>query len=264
MKNRKAIITIVVVLIISLNISAQVAVNTDGSSADGSAMLEVKSSTKGFLPPRMTEDQRDDISDPATGLIIYQTDGTAGLYQYNGVAWEAIGGSSADSHYVGELYGGGVVFWVDQTGQHGIIAGMIDLSDRYEWSNVHNIEIGSSAQSDWNGSGNTTAIIAQENHTESAAKLCEDYTNVDYGTGVYNDWYLPSIAELSHIWNNFYDLQKALTNDGSDLTKPLGSSYYWSSTEFGADMGLEFTFLIGRVGYTNKWSGSFVRAVRAF
>lgn len=35
---------------------------------------------KGFSLPRMTETQRDDISNPATGLIIYQTDGTAGLY----------------------------------------------------------------------------------------------------------------------------------------------------------------------------------------
>ena len=59
---------------------------------------------------------------------------------------ETVGG-----HYVGELYGGGVVFWVDQTGQHGLICSMIDLSDSQAWSNVTETLIGTSAQSDWDG-----------------------------------------------------------------------------------------------------------------
>jgi len=81
---------IAIAILASYSINAQVAVTTDGSSADGSAMLEVKSTDKGFLPPRMTETQRGDISNPATGLIVYQTDGTSGLYQYNGTAWAAL------------------------------------------------------------------------------------------------------------------------------------------------------------------------------
>jgi len=53
---------------------SQVAINTDGSQPDASAMLDVKSTTQGFLPPRMTTTQRDAISSAATGLIIYNTD----------------------------------------------------------------------------------------------------------------------------------------------------------------------------------------------
>jgi len=52
-----------------------------------SAQLEVISTTKGFLPPRMTSAQREAISAPATGLVVYQTNGTAGLYYYNGTTW---------------------------------------------------------------------------------------------------------------------------------------------------------------------------------
>jgi hypothetical protein len=65
-------------IIASYSINAQVAITTDGSSADPSAMLEVESTTKGLLPPRMTEQQKNDIITPATGLLIYQTDGTSG------------------------------------------------------------------------------------------------------------------------------------------------------------------------------------------
>ncbi len=57
----------------SCTITAQVAVTADGSSADGSAMLEVKSTDKGFLPPRMTETEIGNIASPANGLMVFNT-----------------------------------------------------------------------------------------------------------------------------------------------------------------------------------------------
>jgi hypothetical protein len=62
-----------------------VSINTDGSAADGSALLDVKSTAgtpKGMLVPRMTATDRGNIGSPATGLIVYQTDAPAGFY-YN-------------------------------------------------------------------------------------------------------------------------------------------------------------------------------------
>jgi hypothetical protein len=59
-----------------------VAINTDGTAADNSAILDVKSTTQGLLVPRMTASERGNITNPATGLIVYQTNGTAGFY-YN-------------------------------------------------------------------------------------------------------------------------------------------------------------------------------------
>ncbi len=59
------------------------------ASPDAAALLEVTSTTKGFLPPRMTEVQRDAISSPPAGLMIYNTT-TNKLNFYNGTAWEAV------------------------------------------------------------------------------------------------------------------------------------------------------------------------------
>lgn len=52
-----------------------------------SAQLQVDSTTKGFLPPRMTQTQRNAIASPAIGLEIYQTDGVEGKYIYKSTGW---------------------------------------------------------------------------------------------------------------------------------------------------------------------------------
>ncbi len=75
-----------------------VGINSDNSTPAASAILDVKSTDKGVLIPRMTEAQRNLIASPATGLLIYQTDGTDGFYFYNGTAWTSLsGGGSGDN-----------------------------------------------------------------------------------------------------------------------------------------------------------------------
>ena len=54
---------------------------------DASAALEVRSTAQGLLLPRLTTAQRDAIAGPAAGLLVFQTDGTQGLYYYTGVVW---------------------------------------------------------------------------------------------------------------------------------------------------------------------------------
>lgn len=73
---------------------AQVAINTDGSAPDNSAMLDVKATGFGLLVPRMTFAQRP--AAPANGLIIYQTNNTPGFYFFDGVAWQRVGTASSD------------------------------------------------------------------------------------------------------------------------------------------------------------------------
>jgi hypothetical protein len=67
-----------------------VAINIDGTNADNSALLDIKSNSKGILIPRVTSAQKTAIVTPATGLLIYQTDGTSGFYFYNGNTWAPI------------------------------------------------------------------------------------------------------------------------------------------------------------------------------
>ncbi|MEI6348558.1 MAG: tail fiber domain-containing protein [Bacteroidota bacterium] len=89
----KQILTIIALfLLVTFSAYAQnVGINADGSSPDGSAMLDVKSTSKGLLIPRMTAVQKTAILSPVAGLMVYQTDATAGFYFWNGSAWTQIG-----------------------------------------------------------------------------------------------------------------------------------------------------------------------------
>ena len=100
-KNWLLLITAVLLFVSNLSFSQGVSVNNDGSSPDTSAMLDIKSTTKGVLVPRMTQSQRNSIPLPGTGLMIYQTDSTPGFYYYTGSIWQAIAGpgSTVVSHW---------------------------------------------------------------------------------------------------------------------------------------------------------------------
>ncbi len=72
---------------------SQVAINTSGNPPASSALLDLSSTELGVLFPRMTAAQRDDITDPATGLMVFVTDNNS-IYVYDGSSWiEGIGGS---------------------------------------------------------------------------------------------------------------------------------------------------------------------------
>ena len=82
---KKLLFILAAIITLSLTVNAQVSVGI--ASPNGSAMLDVTSTTKGLLTPRMTATQRAAISNPATGLIVYQTDDITGFYYYTGAAW---------------------------------------------------------------------------------------------------------------------------------------------------------------------------------
>ncbi|HMG83848.1 MAG TPA: hypothetical protein VK559_12480, partial [Ferruginibacter sp.] len=69
-----------------------VAVNTDGSTADPSAMLDVKSNNQGILIPRVTSTAS--ITSPVTGLLIFQTTAPVGFYYYDGATWDYLQNSA--------------------------------------------------------------------------------------------------------------------------------------------------------------------------
>jgi hypothetical protein len=89
-KSKHFLVTAFIIMLAINSFSQGVGINTDESDADPSAMLDVKSTDKGILIPRMTMTQRTAISSPATGLIIYQSDNNPGFYFYNGTNWVQI------------------------------------------------------------------------------------------------------------------------------------------------------------------------------
>lgn len=84
------------ILIPSITDAQSAAITTDGSNAHASAMLEVKSTNKGMLVPRMTTAQRTAIASPAKGLLVFDND-TGDFWFYNGTAWVSLtSGESAN------------------------------------------------------------------------------------------------------------------------------------------------------------------------
>jgi hypothetical protein len=83
---KNLLFSLFIFLIFPLSLSAQVGVNGTNSDPDPSAMLDVESTNKGLLMPRMTTNQRDGIANPAAGLMIYNVDDSCFNY-FSGLEW---------------------------------------------------------------------------------------------------------------------------------------------------------------------------------
>jgi hypothetical protein len=202
-------------------------------------------------------------TDPNGGAN-YSITGTSQLLSVPYALYAANAGTAAGggnfTHYIGEAFGGGVIFhlWKDAQGvEHGLIVDKTDLSTSQVWSNLNSTLIGASAQSRRDGLSNSNAIVGQAGHTSSAAALCLNSTN-----GGQNDWYLPSIQELNMLWNNYYTVALSLTQI-SGATQ-LQTTYYLSSTEYSFNFAYAFVFSTMVADGVSKNDPTPVRAVRAF
>ena len=193
-------------------------------------------------------------------------------------------GAGPPVHVIGENYGGGIVFYVYDGGQHGLIAAKHDQTssdDGIQWYNgTHRI---TGAQSDGPGSGemNTAIIISTQISDDIegvfAAKRAAEYAVQEDGTTgcalmfpalpsqtCYGDWYLPSITELDLMYRNIGPgAQAPLTNVGGFIDFP-GHFAYWSSTEYTSNAALMMYFDNGSVGGFGKDGRLRMRAIRSF
>ena len=161
------------------------------------------------------------------------------------------------THYVGESYGGGIVFYVYDNGQHGLIAATSDQAVNIRWNAGVNSNTIALADGLGAGKKNTATIIASQGFGDGqtyAARACNEYT-VTSGGVTYGDWYLPSKYELN------------LLRDAKFVVGNFAGFFYWSSTEinqttsWGQYFDLTTTQSAGdKVSYdTNR-----VRAIRSF
>jgi len=123
---RKIAASILLLLLIIRHPSlAQVAVNTDASLPDASAMLDVKSTSKGMLVPRVTTAQRTAFVAPAEGLWVYDTDTKTFWYYSIGPGWQQIANSigSLTLPFSGSANSASTLFSITNLGTGGAISG---------------------------------------------------------------------------------------------------------------------------------------------
>lgn len=214
MKNIYVCITLLFVMSIGTRLYAQLSITADGSPPDSAAMLEIKSENKGLLLPRI--DYNNKPSTPVAGLLIYVTANGPfgnGLYMGTGQGWSKLG---TVGHTKGELAEGGIVFYVDATGMHGLVSALADEPGYPEWGCDSSL-IGPGAQHYglMEGDLNTAAIVAGCSEYEFAAKVCDDLV-----LNSYSDWYLPSKEEQDSMFYN-RDLIGGFVE----------GEWYWSSSE---------------------------------
>jgi hypothetical protein len=90
-------ITTLLLFFIGLGSFAQVGIGN--TNPDPSSILDLTSTTQGMLAPRMTESERDAITSPANGLLIYQTNNASGFYYWDGSSWKSFGGGGTDNDW---------------------------------------------------------------------------------------------------------------------------------------------------------------------
>ena len=274
----KQLFTFLAAVLLTATTFAQVGINIE--TPDASAALDITSTTGGLLVPRMTKDDRGFIDTPATGLIVYQTDGTPGFYYFNGTSWEGYYSQAevdaliaaldaritALEPAVGDVYQGGVVFYIFVEADadyvagetHGLIAAVADQSSGIQWRNGNtNQTTEATGTAVGTGSANTDAIILVQGPvaTSYAAGLARAYA-----AGGYTDWFLPSKDELNLMYSNIGQ-GSLLGNIGN-----FDDDYYWSSTEhdYSNAWYMHFDAELAFMAFNVKYYPANVRAVRAF
>jgi len=157
-----------------------------------------------------------------------------------------------DTHQVGELTEGGIVFYIDETGQHGLVAALEDIEGTYEWGCYGTELFGADGEGIGTGYQNTLDIVAGCSETPIAAS-----ETLVYEGGEYNDWYLPSKDELLEMYS---------TIGNGSLEGNIGSfnsTHYWSSSEYDNDWAWDVNFGIDSPN-SNKNNLQSVRPIRAF
>jgi len=237
------------------------------SNPDSTAKLDISSFNKGIMIPRIDFDDRPQLATP--GLLIFVTAngpyGNNTFYYFNGDGWVRM----LTSYYIGQSYGGGKIFWLDEEGQHGLIAAENNAGD-YPWGcmvdyiwdlesgigmgekNTNTVELHYQELEHYNGGHCWYDFF--NNFDSLAARICYHST-----LNGFFDWFLPSKDELNQLYLN------------KSKFGIFNSIPYWSSTICedsdpcsGGDAAWTQNFLTGIQLNMNRHFENSVRCIRRF
>ena len=153
---------------------------------------------------------------------------------------------------IGDVMECGIVFYLDETGKHGLVAAMEDLVI-YEWGCYGTNILGADGQAIGTGYQNTLDIVAGCSGTNMAA-----FNALSSTIEGYTDWYLPSLEELQEMYNT-------IGNGGPEGSiDDFENHWYWSSSEDDYNRAWVVSFSDGGSYSSNKSTADRVRVIRAF
>lgn len=185
-------------------IDAQVGINT--SNPDPSAALDIQSTTGGLLIPRLTASEKNSITSPANGLLVYQTTSPSGFYYYNGTTWTHFSNQTStpkvlfNNQIEYTIYGG-----VDQIG-------MIDVISSGEIYYLNS----------WEYPSNMLVQVTHANHGLTTG----DYIYVHDVDGY------KSYTNSAGATTNYFEVSNVISQDAFEIVM----------SEPGAGSGSEFTY----------------------
>jgi hypothetical protein len=147
-------------------------------------------------------------------------------------------------YQIGDFAHGGIIFWLDETGEHGLVCTKSDIAEstqwdtevdyknvteKYEYPPERNTKSVAILDGIYAGKENTKSIIKFVGKSEMfyAALICDEYI-LEMDSVLYDDWYLPSREELNIMYLNRAIINETATQKGGES---LDKKRYWSSTD---------------------------------
>jgi hypothetical protein len=159
--------------------------------------------------------------------------------------------SVSQKHFIGEHFGGGIIFYLDKTKMHGLIAAPEDFEEPAVWSKKDTLNGAKSAKIG-GGRANSNGIYKTQGNPQDEGDDYAALECVELTENGYSDWYLPSKDELNEIY-----LHK-------DVIGGFLPFSYWSSTEVNATTAWYQNFSTGTQVIEVKIGGYGIRPVRYF
>jgi hypothetical protein len=165
--------------------------------------------------------------------------------------------STVSTLAIGQEWQGGIIFYLDASGKHGLISAPTDQSAGIQWYNGSFVDTYAYGNGIGAGEGNSQGIRRWQGYCSScyASELCQNLS-----LGGETDWYLPSKYELNLMFENIGQGNAlGLGNIGN-----FANNFYWSSTEYDFGNAWFQNFYFGDQNFFDKNFTIYVRAVRAF